>query len=197
MQNSIYKTFYQHLTENKQEIPDFLFEIQDLSHEQLQKMKEIEASAFPPHMQMMNSELGDNDLTMDMVLDYITNNVPGLSPNDVDIYVGNSWYMITHYEDGGRELHIDDVAAMGGQFGRGVAFAFISVLSGLMQKAETCHVDAREGTSYVMLKDAEKNGRLTIQHDRKWDWGGVKMHKVEFTMDPEIVQRLNRRKNKQ
>jgi hypothetical protein len=41
-------------------------------------------------------------------------------------------------------------------------------------------MDAREGTSYKLLKFAEKRKRLQILSDRSYDWGGETFHELEL-----------------
>jgi len=168
------------IKEYKRYYADLLFENSSFSQENLDKALDIERKAYPPHMQFINSYIeGGGQLDVYDIADYLECNV-----NNIVFHMGSNWFILGCVQ--GNELEIADWASDGGMSISGVK-AFFSVLRQYKDKTITCN--ARETTSYRLIKKAEKIGYLTILDEQPWSWGGVTMIDMKFKFNENFMNK--------
>ena len=130
----------------------------------INKIKQIEASAYPEYMQMLQE-----CYTLEDIADYCECSVKQLHILQKD----NFYVLVASHK---RYVEIVDWAAAGRCVEPFVVFKFIKNIA----KGKTIKLDAREGTSYPFIKEMEKRGLIKITHDNEWSWGDIIMHEIEM-----------------
>ena len=173
------------IKEYKRYYSDLLFEDSSFSQENLNKALDIERRAYPPHMQLINSYI-EHGGTLDIydIADYLECGI-----NDIVFYMGSNWFILGCKK--GDELEIADWASAGGMSFEAVKMLF-SVLYQYKDKTITC--DARETTSYRLIKKAERLGYVTVLKEEEWNWGGVKMVDMKFRLSDTLMSRMSKSK---
>ena len=130
-----------------------------LSKAQIKMLRKIEARAYPKHMQYMQDIRSWAD-----VQDYCES-------ENVEVLLKEHFYCIA------AEDEVVDLASISKLSLKDMS----EVISFLKSKYEgnTFTLDAREDTSYPLLKVLEKRGRIQVFSDEPWDWDGVIMHEME------------------
>lgn len=125
----------------------------------------IEASAYPSEYQQLQSTRNMADL-----VDYCEAD----DQKDVVILTGTNWYLLLVKST----CEIVDLASVGSM---GVA-DLIKVWKGIRTNLPgRAKLDAREGTSYRLIKSLARSGRVTISHDSPYIWGDETFHKLELS----------------
>lgn len=129
-----------------------------LTKAQLKALRKIEAAAYPKHMQYMQDIRSWVD-----VQEYCESET-------VAVLLKDHFYCLA------TEVEVVDLASSSKL---SIADS-LEVVSFLQETFESrpFTLDARETTSYRLLKMLEKRGRLAILSDEPWDWDGIAMHEM-------------------
>lgn len=130
------------------------------------KIKEIEKKLYPTHMCGIASESAKG------LAEYCE-----CSLDELCVLRGENWYSLLAIKE--DCIEIADLAALpGNEFKASRAI----MLELLKHKGKVVFIDARESTSYPMVKRAELKGKVGILKDELYDWEGVTMHEMEFVI---------------
>lgn len=124
-------------------------------------LKSIEAKAYPYYMQMIQYAENEQDLA-----DYCECSVEQLG---YKLCNDNKAYII--WSKKGNVVEIVDIA---GDFGSSLRSELLNTLTG----AKKIVLDAREDTSYRLIKPMAKRYGFRIKKDRQWEWGDHIMHEM-------------------
>ena len=130
----------------------------------INKIKEIEASAYPEHMQMLQE-----CYSMEDIADYCECSVSQLHILQKD----NFYVLVANHK---KYVEVVDWASTRRCVEPFAVFKFIKNIA----KGKTIKLDARKETSYPFIKEMEKRGLIKITHDESWSWGGDIMHEIEM-----------------
>lgn len=131
----------------------------------LRRIKAIEAAAYPPSMRQLQ-----NVATWKEVADYCE-----CRAEELLVLSGESWYLLAaEHED---YVEIADLAATGGL---GSAIWRIIAAAKGRWAGKTVVCDARQGTSYCLLKALERRGIVRVISETPWEWEDEKMFEVKL-----------------
>lgn len=129
-----------------------------ITKDQIKLLQSIEAAAYPKHMQYLQDARTWADIA-----EYCEG-------EDVEVLVKGHFYVLATREEvvdlaSAAKLSVKDM---------------LEVLAFLKGKyhSNPFSLDAREDTSYPLLKAMESRGRLLILVDEEWDWDGIAMHEM-------------------
>lgn len=134
--------------------------------EVFEKVKQIEASAYPKFMQSLQYLKSVED-----AMNYVE------CDGKILFHLGTDWYMLGCQT--GNEVEIADLASKKGIPPFQLNQIFEDLKKSFSDKIITC--DARSSTSYKLIKYLEKSGDIEIIHEEPWNWGPEKMHELKFT----------------
>lgn len=130
------------------------------------RIKDIEKRLYPEHMLGITSESAKG------LAEYCE-----CSLDELCVLRGENWYSLLAIKE--DYVEIADLAALpGNEFAASRAI----MLELLKHKGKVVFIDARESTSYPMVKRAEEKGRIEILKDELYYWEGVPMHEMEFVI---------------
>lgn len=129
-----------------------------ITKDQIKLLQSIEAAAYPPHMQYLQDVRSWAD-----VEEYCEG-------SEVEVLVKGHFYVLATKEEvvdlaSTAKLSVKDMLEV------------LAFLKG-KYKDQPFSLDAREDTSYPLLKAMESRGRLLVLVDEEWDWDNVTMHEM-------------------
>lgn len=139
-----------------------------LNQRNFDRVKQIEKTAYPNHMQFYQ----DFD-DIDDIIDYAD------CQGQIDCHVENDWYAI--FCNGAKEVEIIDLASTR-PLSLSDLFVVYKKLLSFGDKLFT--MNARETTSYRLIKLGEKRGMFEIISDEPNSLYGEPMHEIVFKMKP-------------
>ena len=134
--------------------------LKDIKKADIKSIKAVEASVYPEHMQYMQDIRNVSDIE-----DYCED-------NDVCVILKDSAYVIMASEE------VVDMASV-----NPLSMVEMVEILGYMKSyygSNVFSLDARESTSYKLLKFLSKRGTITILSEYSWDWDGVVMYEMEL-----------------
>ncbi|NCB25983.1 MAG: hypothetical protein EOM62_11010 [Bacteroidia bacterium] len=146
----------------------------------LKKVKTLEKKYYPSHMRVLNEagsvrnilelcELPADDVSSEEI-GHKTWRISADS-SEIIIRLFNEGYAILFVEE--DTVEVQDLAGT-------VSLREMFSLWGLVRSLERkfLELDARETTSFRIIKSLEKSGRISILSDNSWDWEGEVMHEI-------------------
>lgn len=127
------------------------------------KLRKIERLAYPAHMWQMQDVYSIKDLA-----EYCE-----CSVSQVFCIIGEDYYLIAANKK--RYIEIVDLASIGGIGGD--VFRIMNKVS-RVSKGKKIILDARETTSYPLVKLFARRYLLQIVEDKEWMWGDEVMHSM-------------------
>jgi len=134
-----------------------------IDRELVLRLARIEEKAYPPAYRYIRSMEDVEEL-----LEYCEASYP----DELIVLTGDNWYMVINHVS--KEV-IDWAAA-----GRLSMADLAKIWRFIKENFDELHMDAREKTSYKIMKVFEGRGRIEILHDSSWTWAGEIFHHVHI-----------------
>jgi hypothetical protein len=141
------------------------------NQQNLEKVKEIEKRAYPEFMLRYDS--------IDSVDDAKEELESECGGGQYFCHVDNDWYILGCNR--ANEIEVEDLASV-----KSLGFAELNIILNLLRSfgPKNIRADCRSGTSYRLLKLAEKRGSIEIFSEEPWNWGNEKMYELVFKIKP-------------
>ncbi|RMH14939.1 MAG: hypothetical protein D6698_11990 [Gammaproteobacteria bacterium] len=129
----------------------------------VQLIRRIERAAYP------QVYWGLQDIeSLEDVAEYV-----GCHVRDLVVLHGENWYLLG--SSTGEDFYIADLASAGG-----MGLKDLAQVKELMLQHERVYMEARETTSYRLVKFMERRGLVSIMTDHPFEWGGEVFHEIEL-----------------
>lgn len=141
------------------------------NQQNLEKVKEIEKRAYPEFMLRYDSIDSVDDAKEELEAE--------CGGGQYFCHVGDDWYILGCNRS--NEIEVEDLASA-----RSLGFAELNIILNLLRSfgPKNIRADCRSGTSYRLLKLAEKRGSIEIFSEEPWNWGNEKMYELVFKIKP-------------